>query len=226
MKDYSLNYNDSKKYILSYKIENDRIIEKLSNKESYDMPYSAENEATIISMMEHQARCAQLKPLGTSDKIYAILDPILLPFAIMNFVNNGGLFRALVLGVIATGTIIHPVIAITYMVKKRYIKKLNYFLDNKEELNEGIKKNPNLELGISKKAANEIELRISKNKQPFDINNIDTYSLSDLRTLKDNIERFSSLGFDEEEPVLEDTIGNKTPVLRRTLEKKKNNFLK
>ena len=31
MKDYSLNYDDSKKFILSYKIENGKIVAKLTN---------------------------------------------------------------------------------------------------------------------------------------------------------------------------------------------------
>ena len=33
MKDYSLNYDDSKKFILSYKIENGKIVEKLESLE-------------------------------------------------------------------------------------------------------------------------------------------------------------------------------------------------
>ena len=61
----------------------------------------------------------------------------------------------------------------------------------------------------------QIELQKSENKQPFNINNIDNYSLRDLKTLRDNIERISSFGFDEEETVLEDTIEEKTLVLRK-----------
>lgn len=88
MKDYSLNYDDSKKFILSYKIENGKIVAKLASGESCTVPYSEENENKIISRMEEQARYAQPKPLKMLDKILTISQPLMLPIAIMNFVNN------------------------------------------------------------------------------------------------------------------------------------------
>ncbi len=44
MKDYSLNIDEKKQYILSYKIENQKIITKLASGESYIIPYTIENE--------------------------------------------------------------------------------------------------------------------------------------------------------------------------------------
>ena len=70
MKDYSLNYDDSKKFILSYKIENGKIVAKLASGESYTVPYSEENKNKIISRMEEQARYAQPKPLKMQDSIW------------------------------------------------------------------------------------------------------------------------------------------------------------
>lgn len=224
MKDYSLNYDDSKKFILSYKIENGKIVAKLASGELYTVPYSEENENKIISRMEKQARYAEPKPLKTLDKILAISQPLVLPIAIMNFVNNVGWFYGIMLAIIVEGAIYYPAKAIINAIKKRDIKKLNYFLDNKEELNESIEKSENMKLGISKKAVKEIELQRSENKQPFNINNIDNYSLSDLKALRENIERISTFGFNEEEPILEDTIEEKGPVLKKTLDSKKNNL--
>lgn len=221
MKDYSLNYDDSKKFILSYKIENGKIVAKLASGELYTVPYSEENENKIISRMEKQARYAEPKPLETLDKILAISQPLVLPIAIMNFVNNGGWFYGITLAIIVEGAIYYPAKAIINAIKKRDIKKLNYFLDNKEELNESIEKSENMKLGVSKKAVKEIELQRSENKQPFNINNIDNYSLSDLKALRENIERISTFGFNEEEPILEDTIEEKGPVLKKTLDSKK-----
>lgn len=221
MKDYSLNYDDSKKFILSYKIENGKIVAKLASGELYTVPYSEENENKIISRMEKQARYAQPKPLKTPDKILAISQPLVLPIAIINFVNNGGWFYGILLAVIAVGAVGYPAKVIINAIKKRDIKKLNYFLDNKEELNESIEKSENMKLGVSKKAVKEIELQRSENKQPFNINNIDNYSLSDLKALRENIERISTFGFSEEEPILEDTIEEKGPVLKKTLDSKR-----
>ena len=216
MKDYSLNYNYYKKFILSYKIENGKIVAKLASGELYIVPYSEENENKIISRMEEQARNAQPKPLKSSDKILAISHPLLLPIAIMNLINNDGWFYCMILAIIAGGAIYYPAKAITNAIKKRDIKKLNYFLDNKKKLNESIEKSENMILSVSKKAVKEIELQRSKNKQPFNINNIDKYSLSDLKALKENIERISTFGFNEEEPISEDTKEEKGPVLKKT----------
>ena len=108
MKDYSLNYDDSKKFILSYKIENGKIVAKLASGESYTVPYSEENENKIISRMEEQARFAQPKPLQMLDKILTISQPLMLPIAIMNFVNNGGWFYGMLLAIIAEGAIYYP----------------------------------------------------------------------------------------------------------------------
>ncbi len=215
MLDYSLNYDDSKKFILFYKIENGKIVAKLASGELYTVPYSEENENKIISRMEEQARYAQPYPLEADDKILAISQPLVLPMAIMNFINNPGWFFGIVLAIIAEGAIHYPAKALINAIEKRDIKKLNYFLDNKEKLNESIVKSENMKLGVSKKAVKEIELQRSKNKQPFTINNIDNYSLSDLRALKENIERISTFGFNEGEPILEDTIEGKGPVLKR-----------
>ena len=221
MRDYSLSYDDSKKFILSYKIENGKIIAKLASGELYTVPYSDENENKIISRMEEQAKHAQPKPLKTPDKILAISQPLVLPIAIINFVNNGGWFYGILIAVIAVRAVDNPAKAIINAIKRRDIKKLNYFLDHKEELNENIKKSENIKLGVSKKAIKQIELQKSENKQPFNINNIDNYSLNDLKALRENIERISTFGFNEEEPILEDTIEEKGPVLKMKLDNKR-----
>ena len=136
----------------------------------------------------------------------------------MNFVNNVGWFYGIMLAIIVEGAIYYPAKAIINAIKKRDIKKLNYFLDNKEELNESIEKSENMKLGVSKKAVKEIELQRSENKQPFNINNIDNYSLSDLKALRENIERISTFGFNEEET---NSKKEKDPVLKMILDNKR-----
>ena len=121
MKDYSLNFDDSKKFILSYKIENGKIIAKLASGELYTVPYSDENENKIISKMEDQARYAQTKPLKTLDKILILSQPIVLPMAIINFINNGGWFYGMLLAMLVIETIYYPTKAIINVIKKRYL---------------------------------------------------------------------------------------------------------
>ena len=204
MKDYSLNSNDSKEFILSYKIENGKIIAKLANKRLYTIPYSKENESIIISKMENQARNAKIKPLSKYDVEALKILPVILSMTIVNFIVQGGVFFALFLAIVAGGTIYYPTKVIIHEMKKRDIKRLNYFLDHKEELNEGFEKSKNVKFDVSKKAVKEMKLQKSQNKQPFNINNIDNYSLNDLKTLRQNIERISLFGLSEEDQLLDD----------------------
>lgn len=221
MKNYSLNYDEAKKFILSYKIDNGKIIAKLASGELYVIPYSEKNEKEVISIMEKQAKCAKLKPFKNSDKILTILNPLILPLSIIIFLDKGGIYYGILLACMIESTIYYLTKATINAIKKRDIKKLNYFLEHKEELNESIEKSQNMKLSISKRAFKEIEVQKSENKQPFTINNIDNYSLKDLKKLKENIERISSFGFDEEEYALEDTVEEKGTVLKKTLGDKK-----
>lgn len=217
MKDYSLNTDEQKKYILSYKIEDGKIIAKLASGESYTIPYTEENEQSVISKMEVQARNAEVKPLSMMDKILSVSQPLILPIAIANFINYGGWFYGIVLAILVEGAIVYPAKRIINAIKKRDIKKLNYFLDHQQELNDNVGDNENMLLNVSKKTISQIKAQQAEEKKPFNINNIDNYSLSDLRTLKENLERISSFGFNEDESMLEEH----GPVLKRTLDPKK-----
>lgn len=118
MKDYSLNYDDSKKFILSYKIENKKILAKFANGDLLVIPYSEENENKIISKMEEQARNAKVKEPLPFDLILMITQPLCLPFAIRNFINNVDWFYGILLGIIASGAIWYPakVIALAKLI--------------------------------------------------------------------------------------------------------------
>lgn len=217
MKDYSLNTDEQKKYILSYKIKDGKIIVKLANGEFYTIPYTEENEQLVISKMESQARHAEVKPLGKMDKILSISQPLLLPIAIANFINFGGWFYGIILCIMAETAIKFPAKRIINAIKKKDIEKLNYFLDHQQELNDNVENN-NMLLSVNKKTVNQIKAQQTEKKKPININNIDNYSLSDLRTLKKNLDRISSFGFNE----VESTLEEQGPILKNTLNPEKN----
>ena len=50
MKDYSLNYEDSKTFILNYKIEDNQIIVNLACKKECIIPYSLVNEKELLKV--------------------------------------------------------------------------------------------------------------------------------------------------------------------------------
>ena len=88
-------------------------------------------------------------------------------------------------------------------------------MKHKEELNKGIKTGNDIYLGISKKALDEIKLRIRENKQPLCMNNIDAFSFDDLIVLMSNIKAKTSREFSEELSPLQSTSGE-APVLKIT----------
>lgn len=196
MKDYST-LDNYKEFILSYKIVDNKIIIKLASEDDYIIPYTKENENKIIHKMETQVMNIKLNPISSLDKLVAFFCPLVLPFAIANFINYGGWLYAIILFLIATDAIYYPIKWINYNRKRKDYEKLKIFLDNKKELNDSIENNNNMLLGLSSKVKKEIEIQQSNNKEPININNIDNYSLDDLKKLKENLLRIKSFNFDE-----------------------------
>lgn len=222
MKDYSIDSNDRNSYILSYKIENEKIVAKLANGEFYIVPDNKENEQAVISKMEIQALNAKVKPIETIEKILLILLPLSLPSAILNFIDYGGWFFGISLVIIIQVAIVYPAKHIINAAKKRDIKKLNYFLDNQQELNDNIEKNENVLQNVSKKAVDQIKSEQNQGKKPLNINNIDNYSLKDLKILKKNIEKISSSCLKEDESMPESfSTEMQGPILEKKLGSKK-----
>ena len=217
MKDYSLNDDDYKEYILSYKIDDKKIIATLANGELYTLPYTEENEKEIIKKMEVQVRRAKIKPLKNIDKVLSVINPLLLPLAIINLIKNGGWFNTTILIGIIDGTIRYPIRVIKNKLKKKDLRKLNYFLDHKKELNEKVEKIKDIKQGISKRAIKQIKSEHNKEKQPVTINNIDNYSLKDLKTIREYIINSTPLNLKEKTDNSNQKNNNK--VLKKTLSK-------
>lgn len=159
MKDYSTG-SESKRFILSYKVEDNKIIAKLACGELYTIPYSQENENKIISLMEKQADSAYVTLLTTLTKTLIVTSPLLLTLDISNFVNYGGWYWGTMLftGVVSV-ILLDGIIGINQLIMKRDEKKLKEFLNCKESLNKSLDialNNRNITLGVSKKAIKEI----------------------------------------------------------------------
>jgi len=209
MKDYSMNSSEARKYILSYEIKKDKLIANLANGEIYSVPYTKENEQRIIEIMENQAKKAKVKPLKKRDNILLALEALVLPFSIIGYISNSEWYVGIAIGLIGSTALYYTGKIVSNKIKKKDIKKLTYFLENKEELNEEIKKSENITLGISKKAKNQINIERNKQNKPFNINNIDSYSLNDLKTIRDNFERTTYFNLEEPQPEIRHVLTRK-----------------
>ena len=189
MKDYSEDQKQAKQYILSYKIKDGKIISKLASGEVYIIPYNEKNEEAIKNIMEKQAEKAQSYNFNPRKKL-SVLSPVL-------FFTSGGNIVYLCTCLVSIG--VSTLMTIDIMNTKTDIKKLEYYLLNKTELNENLvnSKSENMILNISKKASKEIKHQIKEDKEPITLNNIDSYSLKDLKALKSNLERIETFGIEE-----------------------------
>ena len=201
MKDYSNNKNEAKKYILSYKIAEDKLVIKLASGETYEVPYTKENEKRIISIMKDQVKSAKVKDY--SILVTGCLSIIVgLSIATAIGISIGIIPQFLLhipLSLIAVSTLAFSVSRIRYVFQKNNLKKLDYFLNHEEELNGNKAKYKNAKLNLSKKTTKKLEAAQCTEEMPINLNNIDDYSLEDLKTIVDNLRRINFLMLEESE---------------------------
>ena len=174
MKDYSSNREEAKEFILSYKIFNNEIISKLACGEYYTIPYSIENENKIISKMEEQAKQLKIEPITFFDILFSISSLTLSFGSFCNLLKNDD-WRY---GLLTSGFVLITCYYLSEIKRKKSkikdIEKLNFFLENKEILE------------LLKIYNSKINSE-NKNSGLININNIDHYSLKDLKHFKEDI---------------------------------------
>lgn len=184
MKDYSELIKDE--CITNYHINNNEIIIYYGNKKYEIKNYTEELEKEILTKMENQAKKAiQLKTnleneVNSDINICSIMFLLTIIHIIMFITNSISMITY----------ISSPIVSLLFCVslkdvikgknKIKELKKIEYFFQN--QLN-NINKFNNIKL--SKKATKHLE---SKNLN-FDINNIDNFSLSDLKKIKEFIDK-------------------------------------
>ena len=207
MKDYSMDFKESKTFILNYDIEDDKIIIHLASLEEYVIPYTKDNEKKILEKMKHQildSKACEKKQknhlalsICTSCAILITLVAIYLSPNFYFIPNN----MLLLLGVITE----IPCLAVTFNChsKLKDILKNRTILENLGTLNANIRRNENMLLGISDKAKKLVESK-PKNEPVFTPNTADDISYNDLETIFDNINREDLFNFNyhgsEEKP--------------------------
>ncbi len=192
MKDYTIDKLEKEKFIKNYKIKGDKIIINLASKEKYVIPYTKENEEKILAKMEEQVNNAKIKPLGLVSKVSAILAYIALFLGISLSIISGGMIYTILTLILA---IYFSSQLYFHQAKLKDLEKQKFFLDNQKMFNDNIQKSSNMTLGLARKTVNKIAQ--VADKDVFDINVIDSYSLEELKKIRRNILRFQEFNFDE-----------------------------
>ena len=207
MLDFSENVEEQKKYVTSYRVDGKDIVINYAIGDKKRIPYTEAEEKSVLETMENQASSIYVKSPNKNEKILSVVQPALfLPVAISNVVNNpGNTFYVIIAVCVGFGAIYFPAKVISYKIKCKEAKKINYFLKHKEELNGCLVnrkfKKYGLTEGLSRKAKKGIEEEIGKRynpdstrheQMPVNINNIECYSLKDLVQLRANIEEIKA----------------------------------
>ena len=214
MKDYSLNYEDSKTFILNYKIEDNQIIVNLACKKECIIPYSLVNEKELLKLMKEQVldskafKSKQEKRFSASWK-YAIWSGVMLVFnAVMLATGSSSL--PIAHGLCAGYFIFDATYRVYSMIdSKKKIKDVNkniMFLNNEELLNRKVKSNQNI-LSNTNTKIKELVASTPEDAQVFSLNTIDKIKYEDLKTIIENIKRDEQFGFEyssteEEKPMV------------------------
>ena len=206
MKDYTLNYEDSKKFILNYAIEGNKIIIHYASGGKQTIPYTKETEQLILAIMENQARgawvgdtFAKIKERVEKFKYNTIGDAFLT--LILLFLICTSTFSTLWINVLLNACLVFKIVEFTINLSclignKRILKdieKNKLYLTNKEQIEESdFTKNENLLLGIDKSTKKMIQ------EQPKDINinTMDKVKYKELKQILENIKREREFGFD------------------------------
>lgn len=207
MKDYSLNLEDSKTFVLNYTIKGNEITVNLANGENYVIPYTTENEVKLLERMKIQVlqsdqfMIKQEKRFSKSWK-WAIWDVSILAlnvFSIITFASRYNVLPTEGSGMCISWFVFDVAYRINSMIdSKKNINDINknrMLLNNEERLNEKVKENYNI-LAHTDKKTKEIVHSTPVDQPVFTLNSIDKIKYEELKQILKNIDREEKFGFD------------------------------
>lgn len=191
MLDYS-NKSDKYLFITHYSIKDGLIWLEYANgdiRKVNDTPY---NRSIVDQKMTEQLSEA-LNKKNYISALSILLDVSVIALGVVLLSNEFSKELETALTVLeSTGAICLVINAIKRNKKINELKKLKYFLENRQKLNEVIKKE-NISAGLSKRKQSLIN---DSKEEVFDFNSIDMFSLKDIKKIDTNIKREETLNFE------------------------------
>ena len=182
MKDHSKSIEERSKYVLSYKVKDNKLICNMASGESLVYDYSVENENKIKKVMEKQALDHKDDNYDSNSYMTYII-VLMIVLALFNL-------NLPVIGVCSFLLLVKGATKLYGISLKNDINKLNLFLESGNIINDNLDK-PNIKVGISKKTKKII------NNGPIDINTLDKVKLRDYKKLLLNIKREELFNIEE-----------------------------
>ena len=191
MKNYSLDSEDEKIFILNYRIKRNKIIIYFANGKKRTVEYSIEEEKEILEKMKQQVlESNDFKYKQLNDKynssLYSLSCEILYVLNILKFSS----LSPKTLNIYTCWFIISMIILLSSIFNndakiKDIVKNMNILI-NQDELNKKIRTNKNLLANVSKKTKKFIN-SIPEESEIFNLHSADKFSYDDIRTIINNI---------------------------------------
>ncbi len=195
-----------KKFITGYdRPDNNQLVVSLDNDKTITLKPTEGNYNKAENRMRTQStyQVTEVLPALKTDRTIDITASIVcLAMSIITKVINLPIseqFQKVLHYVVGTLTAIGVTLSIDDLLKIKDVIKYQFFFDNKDFINSGVESSKNMLNGT-----NFITRRVVKNgndKDAVSLTNIDKISLSDLETIKDNVETQADLQFELTDPI-------------------------
>ena len=227
MKDYSMNLEEKKNFVLSYKIVEDTIDEvkdtiiivKFATGEEWRIPYTEGNEKKILDKMKKQVEeNSELVKKQENKRHLNIMTGIGFTFLIISSLilgnNNIGELDSIAYYISGGLSTIGLLNSICRVIKSNSLiadfNKNKHFVEIEEELNKKVSSNDNVLSKTSNRTRKMVEETLD-NEPVFNINSFNYVPYSDIEQIMCNIKRDEEFGFDyDSEEVINASVKKKT----------------
>lgn len=222
MKDYSMNLEERKKFILGYKIKSGFMKVKYALGFKDKIPYNEENEAKVLDKMK-----GQVLKVNKDKFIKTKKNNIMFDFAVgtgcsigsilffCTGINSGLEIVAWIMGSVFAigGIILIPSGFMLINVLNDY-KKNRRFIDIEDDINKKVRENDNMIVNTSSKTKKMVK-SAPEDRPVFNINSFNYVPNRDLEQIVENIDRDEYFGYNYDEI----SITKNKPKTRRKTKK-------
>ncbi len=205
MKDYSLNLEASKTFILNYIVKDNQIIVNLANGENYVIPYTIRNEKKILKRMKAQVLQSDEFISKQEERFSKSWKWVLFSLYVLDICfgvligNSVAPIISVVCAICGSGFLFNLGYRIYSMIDSKRnikdVKKNKMLLDNEKRLNKKVKENYNVLANIDEKTR-ELIHSTPANQPVFTLNSIDKIKYKTLKQILENIDREEEFVFD------------------------------
>lgn len=205
MKDYSMNLEDKKRFILGYRVDGDTIIIKFAIGDDWKIPYNEKNEKILLNKMKKQLESSDefISKKNSDINANEFWGFVSLCMSILFFlpcINSDALISAKICSLcLGLPSLSLSTICFANVLKIKSVisdfKRNKYFSNVEKKLNKEIRENQNMLCNVSNKTKKMIE-NTPEDKDVFNINSFNYVPYKDLEQIMSNIKCDEEFGFD------------------------------